>query len=205
MEDNGDFDQIKQASFSDRLKMCYFRFFATTVFTVFFLSVSLMLLGMSLIWPRIVHSRWFHAAEGLVTIAFVAEVALRLLTMQATFWKSPVNVGEAALCIFCVVVFGALSVAETASAEEHDALLIFRYAAQLMRVAVVWRQQRAQSKKASDSATLRMSIYHGDDEDEDVEGRSSPMRRCGSSGFMGGRKGSSGGARGWQTRADHIV
>lgn len=117
----------------ERLNNLYFIIF-TPLMTRFVLVLSVLLLLASF-WDRqTLGSHWFHWAEGVVTALFVGEVVLRLAVMRSGFWESPVNVMEAVMCLFCVVVFSVLSMAHHTTRLEHNALIFLRYSSQFLRL-----------------------------------------------------------------------
>lgn len=123
----------KPNSMRERLNGLYF-----AVFTPFtnraVLVVSLFLIAISFTDRSSVATSWYHGIEGIVTMLFVSEVALRLYVMRNGFWESPINIGEAIMCFFCLLVFSVLSVAHHTTRLEHNSLIFLRYSAQLLRL-----------------------------------------------------------------------
>jgi hypothetical protein len=132
----------------ERLNALYFRVFSPAVYNSI-IVFSLLLLLLSFVDSSVLLTSWYHWLEGVFTFLFIAEVALRLAVMKANFWESSINVVEASMCFFCLVVFSLLSVARHTTRVEHNALIFLRYAAQIFRIAGILHGAGASGAAAS--------------------------------------------------------
>lgn len=98
------------------------------------LVASIFLIAISFVDRASVATAWYHCLEGTVTLLFVGEVVLRLLVMRNGFWESSINVAEAVMCFFCLLVFSILTFAHHTTRLEHNSLIFLRYSAQLLRL-----------------------------------------------------------------------
>lgn len=122
----------------ERLNAVYYAVF-TPCMNNTIVGASILLLIISFIHRASLGEFWFHFVEGTITILFVAEVVIRLAVMRTGFWDNSMNIIEALACVFCVVVFSVLSFASHTTRMEHNALVILRLAAQLLRVVGVMK------------------------------------------------------------------
>lgn len=174
-DDSSEVIEVDSMTPRDRLVYFYFSVFASRSFAIFSVSTSAVLVMLSFFRAAVVHTWWFHALEGLVTLVFVGEVGLRFAVSKAAFCSNVFNLVEGAMCIFCIVVFGLISVTTNASAEEHDALIFLRYAAQLLRLAgLLKHEQRRRAEEQPGGAGGRMTnrsasvVVVGEDDDDDA-------------------------------------
>ena len=97
------------------------------------LAASVFLLIYSFVDRAVLAAPWYHCIEGIVTLLFVSEIALRLSVMKSSFWESKTNIVEAAMCVVCVLIFFILHFAAYTTRLEHNALIVLRYSAQILR------------------------------------------------------------------------
>lgn len=120
-------------SLRERLNGVYYTVY-TPLMNRLVLVVSLFLIFLSFIDRASVATTWYHAVEGIVTMLFIGEVVLRLLVMRNGFWESSINVAEAVMCFFCLLVFTILTFAHHTTRLEHNSLIFLRYSAQILRL-----------------------------------------------------------------------
>jgi len=145
-----------QYDLRERLNALYYHIFNPTMNRLI-LVVSLLLVVASFVDIRLLQAHWYHVLEGAVTFVFTTEIALRLYVMKSGFWESSLNIVEAFLCVFCVVVFSVLSLAHHTTRLEHNALVFLRYSAQFLRLVGVLHG----SSSASVAHQTQINVFVG--------------------------------------------
>lgn len=145
----------------DRLNRCYFNTFGRPCFNVLFVALCIALLLFNFTWKAVLDSSWYHVLEGVVTLSFVLEIALRLALMRDGFWASITNFADASMCIFCVCVFLLISFSRKPTREEHTLLLILRYVSQLTRLCGFCRAFKGTGLSDEEALVIGSSIVVG--------------------------------------------
>ena len=125
----------------------------------------------------------FYVLEVIINMSMILEVAVRFVAFGRQFWRSPFNVLDLILTVFCVITLLVIAFAGCgATSKEEEVLdtllLVARNVLQFGRLAAVMRQsgQSVFSRpKPIDISAVRRAGYSSLDldleyEDEDVEG-----------------------------------